>query len=112
MQTPPVLSAVEGKIIAVQLADLHLIFSTIMPFTQVALDRLALGRRSLLHPERVDIRFGVHWQHRVSTKLRPSVACSLFPCRGKLDRRRRASTGIPGMSLTPRFPAALAATAQ
>jgi hypothetical protein len=79
MQTPPVLSAVVGKIIAVQFADLHLIFSTIVPFTQLrqpTSPRPPMAR--LLHPAGVDVRGRDHWQDWVSKKLRLNVARSMF----------------------------------
>jgi hypothetical protein len=57
MHMPPVLSAVDGKIIAVQFSVLHLTFSTMKPFTQLRQPtnpRPPMAR--LLHPAGVDVR--------------------------------------------------------
>jgi hypothetical protein len=63
MQTPPVHSAVEGKIIALQSADLHLILSTIVPLSPRP------PAAAFVDPDAVDVRRRVHWQDGVCTKL-------------------------------------------
>ena len=117
MQTPPVPSAVEGKIIAVQFADLHLIFSTIVPFTQLCQPtspRPPMARLS--HPAGVDVRGRDHSQDWVSTKLRLSVARSMFRQGSTTRLPQRAPHGAADRLMfmrflsTPRMGAELPAT--